>query len=454
MTTPSSSPVPVVPQPAPDAGPQASPHAALFARHRAVTPAWLATYYEQPIEITHGEGRHVWDAEGRRYLDFFGGILTTMTAHALPEVTKAVAEQAGRILHTSTLYLSSPMVELAEQIARLSGIPDAKVFFTTSGTEANDAALLLATTYRRSNQVLALRNSYHGRSFTTIGITGNTSWSPTSLSPLQTLYVHGGIRAGGPYAHLDDAAFIEACTADLEDMLGQAQGTVAALIAEPVQGVGGFTRPPDGLLAAFKRVLDAHGILWISDEVQTGWGRTGEHFWGWQAHAQAGPPDLLTFAKGIGNGLSIGGVVARAEVMDCLGANSISTFGGSPVTMAGALANIRYLLEHDLQGNALRTGEILFARLRAAAEELTIIREVRGRGLMVGVQLPDGRAATAALEYARELGLLIGKGGRAGDALRIAPPLTLTPAEAEQGAELLIQALRRVQDDNMTTKGM
>ncbi|MFI9271435.1 aspartate aminotransferase family protein [Kitasatospora sp. NPDC052896] len=414
----------------------------LLDRHRAVLPAWLATYYREPLELTHGEGRHVWDAAGNRYLDFFGGILTTMTAHALPEVTAAVAEQAGRILHTSTLYLSSTMVELAEQIAELSGIPDAKVFFTTSGTEANDAALLLATCYRRSNQVVALRNSYHGRSFSTVGITGNASWSPTSLSPLQTLYVHGGVRTGGPFAALSDGEFIAACVADLEEMLDQAESTVAALIAEPIQGVGGFTHGPDGLLAAFKRVLDRHGILWISDEVQTGWGRTGDHFWGWQAHAEAGPPDLLTFAKGIANGMSMGGVVARAEVMDCLGANSISTFGGSPITTAAALANLRHLLANDLQGNARRTGAVLRERLESA--KLPAVHEVRGRGLMLAVELADAAAASAALEHARELGLLIGKGGRAGHVLRIAPPLSLTEAEAREGGDLLVEALRRI----------
>ncbi|CAM5300449.1 Acetylornithine/succinyldiaminopimelate aminotransferase [Streptomyces alboniger] len=155
----------------------------LLGRHRNVLPDWLALYYEEPLEITHGEGRHVWDADGNRYLDFFGGILTTMTAHALPEITKAVAEQAGRIIHSSTLYLNRPMVELAERVAKLSGIPDARVFFTTSGTEANDTALMLATTYRRSNTILAMRNSYHGRSFSAVGITGNRGWSPTSLSP-------------------------------------------------------------------------------------------------------------------------------------------------------------------------------------------------------------------------------------------------------------------------------
>jgi len=434
------------------AGGTENSHAALHARHRAVLPDWLATYYARPIELTHGEGRHVWDAEGRRYLDFFGGILTTMTAHALPEVTAAVAEQAGRILHTSTLYLSRQAVELAERIARLSGIPDARVFFTTSGTEANDTALLLATAYRGSNQILALRNSYHGRSFSAIGITGNSAWSPTSLSPLQTLYVHGGVRTRGPYAHLSDAEFTAACVADLEEMLGQASGTVAALIAEPIQGVGGFTSGPDGLLAAFKQVLDQHGILWITDEVQTGWGRTGEHFWGWQAHAQAGPPDILTFAKGVGNGLSMGGVVARAEVMNCLGANSISTFGGSPITTAGALANLGYLLDHDLQGNARRVGGMLRSRLESMAAGLDIVREVRGRGLMLGVELvepgtdtPSATAASLVLEAAREQGVLIGKGGRAGNALRIAPPMTLTVAEAEEGAEALEAALKHAQ---------
>ncbi|WP_420000598.1 aspartate aminotransferase family protein [Streptomyces boninensis] len=404
-------------------------------------PDWLALYYGDPIEITHGEGRHVWDAVGNRYLDFFGGILTTMTAHALPEVTKAVAEQAGRILHTSTLYLNRQMVELAERIAQLSGIPDARVFFTTSGTEANDAALLLATAHRSSNQILAMRNSYHGRSFSAVGITGNRSWSPTSLSPLQTLYVHGGVRTTGPFAHLSDAEFIEACVADLRELLDQTRG-VAALIAEPIQGVGGFTSGPDGLFAAFREVLDEHGILWISDEVQTGWGRTGEHFWGWQAHGQNGPPDMLTFAKGIGNGASIGGVVARAEVMNCLDANSISTFGGSPITMAAGTANLTYLLEHDLQGNARRVGGLLLERMRAVAATLDVVREVRGRGLMIGVELATPAAATAALEAAREAGLLIGKGGLNGATLRIAPPLSLTVAEAEEGAGLLEGALR------------
>jgi 4-aminobutyrate aminotransferase len=424
----------------------------LLDRTRAVLPSWLAIYYEDPIEIERGEGRRVWDAQGNAYLDFFGGILTTMTAHALPEVTKAVSEQAGRIIHSSTLYLNRPMVELAEQIATVSAIPDAKVFLTTSGTEANDTALLLASSLRRSNQILALRNSYHGRSFSTIAITGNRSWSPTSLSPFQTYYVHGGQQYRSPFAGLPDGEFIAACVADLREVLDQVGGDVAAFIAEPIQGVGGFTSGPDGLLGAFAEVLREKGILWISDEVQTGWGRTGEHFWGWQAHAENGPPDILTFAKGIGNGMSIGGVVAPAEIMNSLDANSISTFGGSPVTMAAGAANLSYLLEHDLQGNARRVGGLLIERLRAIGAGVPAVREVRGRGLMIAIELvkpgtdeANPEAASAVLEAAREGGLLIGKGGGHNtSALRIAPPLSLTVAEAEEGAAILEQALHSV----------
>ncbi|WP_019854522.1 aspartate aminotransferase family protein [Actinopolyspora mortivallis] len=422
-------------------------HASLARRRAAVLPSWLDTLYSEPIDIESGSGRHVRDAEGNSYLDFFGGILTTMTGHAVPEVTEAVAAQAGRILHSSTLYLNRPMVELAERIAELSGIEDPRVFFTTSGTEANDTALLLATAHRCSNQILALRNSYHGRSFSSLSVTGNRAWSPSSLSPVQTSYVHGSRRRGTPFAGLDDAEFTAACVNDLEDVLAQLHGNVACLIAEPIQGVGGFTAPPDGMLARFKEVLDRHGILWISDEVQTGWGRTGEHFWGWQAHADNGPPDMITFAKGIGNGLPIAGVVARAEVMESLEGNSISTFGGSPLTAAGALANLEHHLRNDLRGNAREVGAVLRAEL-SEAEALPAVGEIRGRGLMLGVELlrsdgsPAPELAAETTEQARARGLLIGKGGLEGNVLRIAPPLSLTEQEARQGARVLLEALR------------
>jgi 4-aminobutyrate aminotransferase len=427
-----------------------STHADLLARHRAVLPSWLALYYDQPIALVRGDGRRVWDAEGRAYLDLFGGILTTMTAHALPEVVDAVQEQAARMLHTSTLYLIEQQIELAEEIARLAPMPDAKVFFTTSGTEANEAAMLLACTVRRSQQVLAIRNSYHGRSFATMAITGNRGWSASALSPVDVKYVHGGYRLRSPFGHLDDQAFTAACVDDLRDVLvTQTAGDVACMVAEPIQGVGGFTVPPDGFFGAMKEVLDEHGILFVSDEVQTGWGRTGEHFWGIEAHGVE--PDLLTFAKGLGNGLTLAGVVARAEVMDTLPANSISTFGGNPLSSAGALANLRYLLANDLQGNAAKVGGHLLRELADRTAELPGVAEVRGKGLMAGVELvvpgsltPAPGAAAAVLERTKERGVLIGKGGLHGNVLRIAPPLTLTVEEADEGLAALTAALEEV----------
>ncbi len=422
-------------------------HEELLARHKAVLPAWMALYYEEPIALVRGDGRRVWDAEGKEYLDFFAGILTNMLGYNLPEVTEAIQEQAAKILHSSTLYLIESQIELAEKLAELSGIPDAKVFFANSGTEANDAAMMMATTNRGSNQVLAMRNSYHGRSFAAVSLTGNRSWSPTSMSPLNVTYIHGGYKLRSPFGHLPDDEFIAACVADLRDMLDVAtSGQVAALIAEPIQGVGGFVTPPDGFFGALKEVLDETGILYISDEVQTGWGRTGENFWGYQAHDLT--PDLITFAKGIANGMTMGGVIGRADVIDSIAANSISTFGGNPLSTAAALATLDYVERHDVQTNAYKVGNRLRTGLDHLAEEHAIVGEVRGKGLMVGVELvqpggiePNAAAASSILEAARERGLLIGKGGLHGNALRIAPPLTLTESEADEGLAILTEAI-------------
>ncbi|MDP3983579.1 MAG: aspartate aminotransferase family protein [Acidimicrobiia bacterium] len=425
-------------------------HADLLARHRQVLPKWMALYYEQPIALVDGDGCRVRDAEGNEYLDFFGGILTTMTGYNVPEVVAAIKAQAERMLHSSTLYLIENQIALAEKIAELSGIPDAKVFFTNSGTEANDAALMLATQYRHSNQVFAIRGSYHGKSHSTVAITGQRNWSSTSLYPFNVTYVHGGYKLRSPFGHLPDDQFIAACKADLENLLDVATaGDVACLIAEPIQGVGGFATPPDGFFAAFKEVLDRTGILFISDEVQTGWGRTGEHFWGYQSHGIT--PDILTFAKGLGNGMALAGVVATASLMDSLPANSISTFGGNPMSTAAGLANLEYLLKHDLQTNAYKVGNRLKANLDHLADQVDIIGEVRGKGLMIGVELvkpggldPDPAAAAAVMEEAKKEGLLIGKGGLYGNTLRIAPPLSLTEAEADEGFEKLSKAIERV----------
>ena len=422
-------------------------HADLLARHNEVLPSWLALYYKEPIALVDGEGRRVIDAEGNKYLDFFGGILTTMSGYKIPEVVEAIREQANKMLHTSTLYLIESQIELAEKIAELSGIPDAKVFFTNSGTEANDTALMMATQFRKSNQIIAVRGSYHGKSHSTVAITGQRSWSATQLTPFHTVYVHGPYKYRSPFGHLPDSDFITACADDLRNLIEVAvSGDIAAMIVEPIQGVGGFATPPDGFFGAMKEIIDGQGGLFITDEVQTGWGRTGEHFWGYQAHGIT--PDLITFAKGLGNGLAIAGVVGRADVIDCLSANSISTFGGNPLSTAGALANLEYLLSNDLQTNAYKVGQRLKSGIVDIQSRYPMIGEVRGKGLMIGVEFvkpggkePDPATTADVMEAAKANGLLIGKGGLYGNTLRIAPPLSLTEEEADEGIDLLESAI-------------
>ena len=422
-------------------------NAELAARYAAVLPSFLHLLHDEPVSIDRGEGSYVWDVEGNRYLDFFGGVLTTMIGHAEPSVVAAVQEQAAKVMHTSTLYLSEPMIAFAEDVARVSGIPDARVFLTPSGSEANDAALLMATAHRGSNQILAMRNSYHGRSFATQAVTAQRGWSSTSHTGLNVTFVHGGYRLRSPFRHLDDDAYTGACVDDLVQLIDMTTaGDVAAMIAEPIQGVGGFTVPPDGFFGAMHKVLSAHRILFISDEVQTGWGRTGEHFWGYEAHGIV--PDMLTFAKGVGNGITLAGVVVRAEIADSIGALQFSTFGGNPLSAAAGRATLQRVLEDDLQGNAAAMGRRLVDALTPAIERYDWVAELRGRGLMQAMEFvysgsiePAAARAAEVLEGCRESGLLVGKGGLYGNVIRITPMLNVTAAEIDEGAAALVGAL-------------
>jgi 4-aminobutyrate aminotransferase len=430
---------------------RAGPDSELFGRYRAKMPSFVSPLYDEPISIDRGEGSYVWTLENERYLDFFGGVLTTMIGHSHPDVVAAVQEQAAKVMHTSTLYLSEPMIELAEKITSLSGIPDARVFFTTSGTEANDTALLLATAYRKSNQVLAMRNGYHGRSFSAQAITSHRSWSSTSISGLDVHFVQGPYRLRSPFRDLDDPAFIQGCVDDLKQILEMVSaGRIAALIAEPIQGVGGFATPPDGFYSEIKKELDSRDILFISDEVQTGFGRTGERFWGYEAHGIV--PDILTFAKGVGNGTSLAGVVASAEIMDSIDAISFSTFGGNPISAAAGLATLNAVLDEGMQANALRMGERLVARLRPVVESIDWIAELRGKGLMQAIEIvhpgggmePDPERTTTVLEACKRRRLLVGKGGLFGNVIRMAPMLNVTEQELDEGVDALVEAIREV----------
>lgn len=425
-----------------------TPHAnSLAERYHKVFPSYLTPFYDRPLAIDRGEGSWVFDYDGNKYLDFFGGILTTMIGHSHPKVTEAVQSQAAKVMHTSTLYLSEPMIRFAEELAEVSGISDARVFLTTSGTEANDTALLLATNYRKSNEVLAMRNSYHGRSMSCQAITSHRSWSTSALSGLSVNFVQGPYRLRSPFADLDDASFTQACVQDLTQVLDMmTAGDVACLIAEPIQGVGGFATPPDGFFKEFKKVLDDHGILFVSDEVQTGWGRTGEHFWGYQAHDIT--PDILTFAKGVGNGITLAGVVARGDVMNCLDGISFSTFGGNPLSAAAGSATLSVVREENLQQNAAIRGAELHTALAPICESTDWIAELRGKGLMQAIEIcepnstvPDAQKTAALIEVCKDRGLLVGKGGLYGNVIRLTPMLNVSEQDLATGAQILVEAI-------------
>jgi 4-aminobutyrate aminotransferase len=425
----------------------------LLARHRDVLPNWLALYYKEPIELVRGEGQFVWDGAGKQYLDFFGGIVTTISGHVVPKLVQVLTEQAGKIAHTSTLYLIRPMVELAEKMIGIAPVepPPVKAFFVGSGTEAIEAALLFATNWRRSNEIIALRNSYHGRSFGAIGITGNKGWSASSFSPLNVSY------ALAPYCYrcplgLSYPDCGVACAEDLRNVIETTTtGEPAAMIAEPIQGVGGFVTPPPEYFGIVKSILDEFGIPFIADEVQTGFGRTGEAFWGIEGYGVA--PDAMVCAKGLGNGMAIGAVVSRADMMESLRANSISTFGGNPIAASYALANLENIEEQRLQERAYKVGNTLYRGLKDLEDRFGVVGEVRGKGLMVGVELvkdkeskaPSADAAAVVMESCKEQGMLIGKGGLYGNVLRLSPPLIISEEDAQRAVETLEVAFGEAQ---------
>ncbi|MGW6982603.1 aspartate aminotransferase family protein [Streptomyces sp. NPDC054932] len=414
----------------------------MLARHQRVLPRWVTPYYENPLALTRGSGRHVTDADGRTYLDFFAGILTNSLGYDLPEFREAVQRQLNTgLTHTSTLYLIEAQVRLAERLAKLSGIPDPAVFLVSSGTEANDAALLAAVCHAGSNHVVALRDGYHGRSLTATAVSSLPGWQPSPFSPLRvTLADNGADHAGEVRTEADDDAALDSLRAALT-----AEGDAAALIVEPVQGLGGFHTPPSRLLRRYEELVRDRGGVLISDEVQTAWGRTGKNWWGYQLHELR--PDALTFAKGVANGLPMGGLVARRTLLDGLPGKSISTFGGNPLSCEAALTTLDVIRDRELLDNADTIGAFLLERIRGIQEREPHLTAARGHGLMIAVDLvepdsgePDPDTARAFVAVCRELGLLIGMGGPRGNCLRIAPPLTVTAEEARTAGDILEQA--------------
>lgn len=432
------------------AGPTGAVRAAeVLARQREVTWPALKSYYAEPVVLESGRGLRVRDVEGREYLDFFGGILTISIGHCDPRVTGALKAQVDRLGHVSTLYPTLPLVELAERLARITPGRLRKSFFTASGTEADDAAVVLAQVHTGATEIVALRHGYSGRGLLAQALTGQAPWRavPTQVAAVKHAVSPYCYRC--PLGQTYPGCGVQ-CAKDVEELIATTTtGRVAGFLAEPIQGVGGFITPPREYFEIVVEIVRRHGGVFLCDEVQTGFGRTGGRMFGIEHFGVE--PDIMTMAKGIANGMPIAATIATPEIADAFEKLTISTFGGNPVSCAAANATLEVIEREGLVENAAEQG----ARLRAGLEEIQArhprhLGDVRGMGLMQAVELvrdepagdrtPDVEATTRLFEAAKERGLLVGKGGLAGNVLRIAPPLTVTAAEVDEALAILEDA--------------
>jgi 4-aminobutyrate aminotransferase len=419
-------------------------------QRRFLFPA-VITYYSEPLAVARGKGLYLYDTGGREYLDFFGGILTVIAGHCNDKITDALVEQAHTLQHTSTLFLTVPQVELAEKLAAITPGRLQKSFFTNSGTEANETAIQIARAYTGRHEVVALRHAYSGRSALAVSITGQYTWRAGSPGLPGIVHAHSAYCYRCPFEKTyPDCELV--CARDMEEMIRTAtSGQLAAFIAEPIQGVGGFITPPKEYFSIVAEIIRKYGGVFISDEVQTGLGRTGGKWFGiehWDVQ-----PDILTMAKGLANGLPAGATVAVPEIADSLRGLTISTFGGNPVSARAAKATIDLIESDGLLENARVVGQYLRERLEELQDKHLIIGEVRGMGLMQGVELVlDRKTKQPAVEETRRLmdltknnGLILGKGGLYGNVIRISPALTCTRTDADDAIRLLDRSLSQLQ---------
>lgn len=415
-------------------------------KERFLFPAIL-TYYSEPLALARGKGLHLYDTEGREYLDFFGGILTVIAGHCNDTITDALVEQARTLQHASTLYLTAPQVELAEKLAAITPGRLQKSFFTNSGTEANETAIQIARAYTGRHEVVALRHAYSGRSALAMSITGQYAWRTGGPGLPGIVHAHSAYCYRCPFEKTyPDCELV--CARDMEEMIRTAtSGQLAAFIAEPIQGVGGFITPPREYFSIVAEIVRKYGGVFISDEVQTGLGRTGGKWFGiehWSVQ-----PDIITMAKGLANGSPAGATIAAPEIADSFKGLTISTFGGNPVAARAAKATIDFIESEGLLENARVTGQYLRERLEELQDKHLIIGEVRGMGLMQGVELVrDRKTKQPAVEEMRRLmdlaknnGLILGKGGLYGNVIRISPALTCTRRDVDDAVLLLDRSL-------------
>ena len=407
-------------------------------------------YYAEPIAFEKGAGVRLTDVEGNQYLDFFGGILTVSLGHCHPEINRRIMEQLQKLQHVSTLYPTPGIVALAEKMAEIAPGNMRKSFFVSSGTEADETAIMAARIHGGGGDIIALRHCYSGRSLVAVNLCGHSNWR---LIPSQ---IPGFKHAHVPYCYrcamgLKYPECGLACATDLRELImTETCGKIAAFIAEPILGVGGFIVPPPDYFKVAVEIVREFGGIFIADEVQTGFGRTGgkmngiEHF-GVQ-------PDICTYAKGMANGVPVGACMASDEVAASFSGLSIATFGGNPVSAAASLATIETIQAENIVERSATLGARLRKGLEELADKVDYVGDVRGMGMMQAFELVEDKAtkepsaakATALMEETKKEGLLIGKGGLYGNTLRIAPPMLMSQDDLDEGLEKLGRAMQRV----------
>ena len=419
-------------------------------RERYLLPAY-AHYFKDYLFLTRGEGQYVYDEEGGKYLDCFAGVAVVNCGHCHPRIAQRVAQQMGQMVHTSSLMLTEPMVLLAEQIAQRAPGRLQQSFFCNSGAEAVEGATALVKACTDNHQFIALRSSFHGRTLMALSLTAQRSWR--GKGP----YAPGVIFAPNPYCYrcafkLSYPSCGIACATDIEEAIRTStNGQIAGFIAEPVQGNGGVVVPPPEYFPIVAEIIHRYGGLFIDDDIQAGFGRTGKWF-GIQHFAVN--PDVMTMGKGIANGLPLGAFIATPEVAPgLLQGQHFSTFGGNPVTCTAALAAIETIEEEGLVENAARIGDLFRFQLERLAERHPSIGEVRGLGLMIGVELvkdrgtrePYSQGLIQLVEFCRTRGLLVGKSGLFGNVCRITPPLCFTGENVALACRILDEALTQIE---------
>jgi alanine-glyoxylate transaminase / (R)-3-amino-2-methylpropionate-pyruvate transaminase len=422
----------------------------LRSKHKELLFPSVGTFYDEPVCLDEGKGTRLKDLDGREYLDFFGGILTVSVGQAHPKVNAALHAQIDRLGHVSTLYPTVGIVELAQKLLDLSPgkIGKAgKAFFTASGTEADETAVALAQVATGRQELIALRHGYSGRSMLAQSLTAHSKYRavPTQIAAIK--HAHSPYCYRCPFGATPDHCGLK-CATDIEELIQTTTtGQIAGFLAEPIQGVGGFIVAPDGYFKVATDIVKKYGGLFICDEVQTGFGRTGGKMWGIEHHDGV-EPDIMTMAKGIANGLPIGACLATVPVADSWKAGNIATFGGNPISTAAANATIDVIVEEKLADNAAVMGKLLREGLEALKRKHPkVIGDVRGKGLMQAIELvkdetakdrtPDAASTSRLFEETKKRGLLIGRGGLWGNVVRIAPALNATKTEIVEGLKIL-----------------